>query len=214
MRKEIHPEYVDCTIVCTCGNTIQTRSTKPEIHTEICSACHPFFSGKQKMMDTAGRVERFQKRYGNWKEKAAEQKQKNIEKNKIREGGPPSSEAQTDKDVTAKAGQPVAAAESSGKSAKVDQPEAAAVPSDDTAKVDQPEAAVVPSDNTAKADQPVAEATPSGDTAESDQPVAEAAPSGDTAKVDQPVAEAASSDDVAESDQPAAESSENDSKTD
>ncbi len=138
MRKEIHPEYVDCTIVCTCGNTIQTRSTKPEIHTEICSACHPFFSGKQKMMDTAGRVERFQKRYGNWKEKAAQQKQKNIEKNKEREGG--DSEAQTDKNVTAKADQPASAAKSSGKSAKADQPAAAAEPSEDTAKVDQPAA--------------------------------------------------------------------------
>ncbi len=81
MKKEIHPEYVDCMVVCTCGNTFQTRSVKPELHTEICSMCHPFFSGKQKMMDTAGRVERFQKRYGNWREKAAQNKQK-IAKNK------------------------------------------------------------------------------------------------------------------------------------
>ena len=200
MRKEIHPEYVDCTIVCTCGNTIQTRSTKAEMHTEICSACHPFFSGKQKMMDTAGRVERFQKRYGNWKEKAAQQKQKNIEKNKGREGAVP--HAQTDKDITAKA-QP--AAESSGKPAKADRPVAEAAPSDDTAKVDQPVAEAAPSDDTVKVDQPVTEAAPpSDDTAKVDQPVAETAPSDDTAKADQPVAEATPSDDTAQADQPAA----------
>lgn len=83
MKKEIHPEYVDCMVVCTCGNTFQTRSVKPELHTEICSMCHPFFTGKQKMIDTAGRVERFQKRYGNWREKAAQNKQKTAEKKTV-----------------------------------------------------------------------------------------------------------------------------------
>lgn len=76
MKKDIHPEYVDCKVVCTCGNNFQTRSVKSEMHTEICSSCHPFYSGKQKLMDSAGRVERFQKRYGNWKEKAAQRKAK------------------------------------------------------------------------------------------------------------------------------------------
>lgn len=82
MKNGIHPDYVDCMVVCTCGNTFKTRSTKQELHTEICSACHPFFSGKQRIVDSAGRVERFQKRYGNWKEKAAEQSKKIAEKNK------------------------------------------------------------------------------------------------------------------------------------
>jgi large subunit ribosomal protein L31 len=63
MKTKIHPEYMDCTVVCACGNTFQTRSTKKEIHVEICSACHPFFTGKQKFVDSAGRVEKFQKRY-------------------------------------------------------------------------------------------------------------------------------------------------------
>ncbi len=63
MKAEIHPNYVDCEIRCACGNVIKTRSTKPEIRVEICSNCHPFFTGKQKFVDTEGRVERFRKKY-------------------------------------------------------------------------------------------------------------------------------------------------------
>ena len=62
MKRGIHPDYVETSVTCSCGNTFQTRSTKPELHVEICSNCHPFFTGKQKLMDTAGRVERFQKK--------------------------------------------------------------------------------------------------------------------------------------------------------
>ncbi len=64
MKKEIHPEYLDARIVCACGNIIETRSTVAEIHVEICSSCHPFFTGKQKLVDTAGRVEKFRAKYG------------------------------------------------------------------------------------------------------------------------------------------------------
>lgn len=64
MKDKIHPNYVEAVVRCACGNTFRTRSTKPEINLEICSACHPFFTGKQKLVDTAGRVERFQKKYG------------------------------------------------------------------------------------------------------------------------------------------------------
>ncbi len=63
MKKGIHPKYEATTITCVCGNTIETRSTAKKIDTEICSNCHPFFTGKQKLVDTAGRVERFKKRY-------------------------------------------------------------------------------------------------------------------------------------------------------
>ena len=63
MKKKIHPEYVDCTIACACGNTVQTKATKKNIHVEICSQCHPYYTGKQKLVDSAGRVERFQNRY-------------------------------------------------------------------------------------------------------------------------------------------------------
>jgi large subunit ribosomal protein L31 len=64
MKKGIHPQFVDSVIKCACGNEIHTRSTKKEISVEICSKCHPFFTGKQKLIDSAGRVERFQKKYG------------------------------------------------------------------------------------------------------------------------------------------------------
>jgi large subunit ribosomal protein L31 len=64
MKKDIHPNYDACTVICACGNTFQTRSTKKEIRVEICSQCHPFFTGKQKFIDSAGRVEKFRKKYG------------------------------------------------------------------------------------------------------------------------------------------------------
>ncbi len=64
MKKGIHPEYNLTKITCVCGNVIETRSTVPNIQVEICSACHPFYTGKQKLVDTAGRIDRFNKRYG------------------------------------------------------------------------------------------------------------------------------------------------------
>ena len=63
MKNGIHPKYVDCEISCLCGNVIKTRSTRTKLSVEICSACHPFFTGQQKIVDTAGRVERFRRRY-------------------------------------------------------------------------------------------------------------------------------------------------------
>lgn len=65
MAKEgIHPNYVDSTITCACGNVIKTKSTKGDMKVEICSKCHPFYTGKQKLVDTGGRVDRFNKRFG------------------------------------------------------------------------------------------------------------------------------------------------------
>ncbi len=64
MKPDIHPEYNDIVIKCACGATIETRSTKDVGHVDICSNCHPFYTGKQKLVDTAGRVERFRKKYG------------------------------------------------------------------------------------------------------------------------------------------------------
>src|SRR5262245_23268953 len=63
MKSGIHPKYHMVTVTCACGETFQTRSTNPELRLEICSKCHPFFTGKQKLIDSAGRVERFEKRY-------------------------------------------------------------------------------------------------------------------------------------------------------
>jgi large subunit ribosomal protein L31 len=64
MKEGIHPKYHKVTVTCACGNKFETGSTKSEIRLELCSACHPFFTGKQKLVDTAGRIERFQRRYG------------------------------------------------------------------------------------------------------------------------------------------------------
>jgi len=64
MKEGIHPKYQEVTITCSCGNEIKTRSTGGDLKMEICSNCHPFYSGKQKLIDTAGRVERFRKKYG------------------------------------------------------------------------------------------------------------------------------------------------------
>ena len=62
MKTELHPDYVEAQVRCTCGNHFTTRSTKPELNVEICSNCHPFYTGRQKLVDTGGRVERFQRR--------------------------------------------------------------------------------------------------------------------------------------------------------
>ena len=64
MKQGIHPKYDQVTVRCACGNTWQTRSTSKDIHTDICSVCHPYFTGRQKLVDTAGRVERFRQKWG------------------------------------------------------------------------------------------------------------------------------------------------------
>jgi large subunit ribosomal protein L31 len=64
MKTDLHPPYDTATVKCSCGNTFLTRSTKSELHVELCNECHPFYTGKQKLVDTGGRVERFERRYG------------------------------------------------------------------------------------------------------------------------------------------------------
>ena len=86
MKEGIHPNYVDCTVVCACGNTFQTHSTKASIRLEICSNCHPYFTGRQKFVDTAGRVERFQKRFA---KTAGETVKKKAEMPKMAKGQKP-----------------------------------------------------------------------------------------------------------------------------
>ena len=63
MKKEIHPKYVAAKVICACGNVMELESTKEAIHVDICSSCHPFFTGKQKLIDTAGRIDKFKKKY-------------------------------------------------------------------------------------------------------------------------------------------------------
>lgn len=64
MKTDIHPVYGEAVVTCSCGNTFTTQSTKATLHTELCNECHPFYTGKQKLVDTGGRVERFERRYG------------------------------------------------------------------------------------------------------------------------------------------------------
>jgi large subunit ribosomal protein L31 len=64
MKSDIHPNYVDCTVTCGCGNSFQTRATVKQLRIEVCNLCHPFYSGKQKFVDAAGRVDKFLKKYG------------------------------------------------------------------------------------------------------------------------------------------------------
>ncbi len=80
MKKDIHPQYGPAVIQCACGNVIETRSTKERIQVEICSACHPFFTGKQKLIDTAGRIDRFKKKFGDKVNIVSQKKQKKAEK--------------------------------------------------------------------------------------------------------------------------------------
>ena len=82
MKKGIHPKYVETTVVCGCGNTFKTRSTKEKLVVEVCSACHPFYTGKQKFVDTAGRVEKFTSKYDWHDKKAAEVLKAGEEKKK------------------------------------------------------------------------------------------------------------------------------------
>jgi large subunit ribosomal protein L31 len=82
MKEKIHPKYVECTVTCGCGETFKTRSTKQQIRVEICSKCPPFYTGKQKFVDTAGRVEKFQKKFAWTDDKAknsAGKKEKSAE---------------------------------------------------------------------------------------------------------------------------------------
>jgi large subunit ribosomal protein L31 len=69
MKAGIHPQYVESTVVCSCGNTFKTRSTSADLRVELCSECHPFYTGKQKLVDTGGRIDRFERRYGKRKQK-------------------------------------------------------------------------------------------------------------------------------------------------
>ncbi|MCC6109923.1 MAG: 50S ribosomal protein L31 [Denitrobacterium sp.] len=71
MKQGIHPEYVDCVVTCTCGNTFHTRSTKPELKIDLCNECHPFYTGQQKLIDTGGRVQRFTNKFGAAREQVA-----------------------------------------------------------------------------------------------------------------------------------------------
>ncbi|MBL7071197.1 MAG: 50S ribosomal protein L31 [Candidatus Omnitrophica bacterium] len=91
MKKGIHPKYKETMITCACGEVIQTRATKQNMKIDICSKCHPFFTGKQKLVDSAGRVDRFKKKYGKTQQMKDAKKSAQVQKGK--EGETPEAEA-------------------------------------------------------------------------------------------------------------------------
>jgi large subunit ribosomal protein L31 len=119
MREGIHPDYKKSKILCACGTEIQTRSTAGDFHVEICSQCHPFFTGKQKIMDTAGRIERFKNRYAATPEKAAPAKKAEAPKVEAKKAEAPKENraAKRAKTVKKKAPEAAAAAEKAGEPA-------------------------------------------------------------------------------------------------
>lgn len=81
MKKDLHPKYVECKVVCACGNSFETRATVPKMHLDICSACHPFYTGKQKLVDTAGRVEQYLRKFEKSQKLQEQAVQKSEKKN-------------------------------------------------------------------------------------------------------------------------------------
>ena len=106
MKKKIHPKYEQAVITCACGNTIETRSTKGNTHIDICSQCHPFFTGKQKFVDSDGRIEKFKKKYRQVKKQAVEEK--SVEEAPV----------QAEESAAAEEGAPQAQAEGAGEPAE------------------------------------------------------------------------------------------------
>lgn len=98
MKKNLHPEYKTCTVTCACGNTFETRSTQEKMHLDICSQCHPFYTGKQKLVDTAGRVEQYLRKF----EKTKQIREDKEKKQSVKSGG---KQQAAEKEQPAEAGQ-------------------------------------------------------------------------------------------------------------
>ena len=137
MKQGIHPEYVDCTVKCTCGNTFVTRSTKSELKIDICNACHPFFTGTQKLIDTGGRVQRFADKFGSASAAVAEREAAELEAKKKAER-------------EAKAAEKAARAAEYAKKAEAAAAKAAAeAPAEEAAEAVEAEVAEAPAEETA-----------------------------------------------------------------
>lgn len=122
MKKDIHPDYMECTVRCSCGNEFTTRSTKPELRIDICNVCHPFYSGTQKLIDTGGRVQRFADRFGSATETvAAREAAKKAER----------AAKVAEQEAAKKAAREAKAAEKAARKAKFEEEAAKAAPADD-----------------------------------------------------------------------------------
>jgi len=131
MKQDIHPEYKIATVHCSCGNTFQTRSTRSELRVEICSNCHPFYTGKQKLIDAGGRVERFQRRY-------AKQQEESTARGAERERSKPEAPRSTPAARPAPEAAPVAEAALREPDAALSEPDAA-LPAPDAGQAPEPE---------------------------------------------------------------------------
>ena len=127
MKAKIHPKYEECTVKCGCGNTFETCATQGEINVEICSACHPFYTGKQKLVDTAGRVEKFQRRYATASYHAPSEPEAEVAAPEVEAVTPAPEVAAPEADVA------TPAPEAAAPEAEVKKPDAEA-PSDDAAE--------------------------------------------------------------------------------
>jgi len=153
MREAIHPDYVESTVHCSCGNKFVTRSTKPELHIELCNKCHPFYTGQQKFVDTGGRVQRFSDKFGGaaetvMKKEAAEREARQ--------------KAHEDSVIAAKAARDAKEAVAAEKARKA----ALRAPKAEAAPAEEPAAEVVEETVEAPADEPVADEAPAEESAE------------------------------------------------
>lgn len=143
MKQGIHPEYVDCTVKCTCGNTFVTRSTKSELKIDICNACHPFFTGTQKLIDTGGRVQRFADKFGSASAAVAERE---AAKKAAKAAAAAELEAKKKAEREAKAAEKAARAAEYAKKAEA---AAAEAPAEEAAEAVEAEVAEAPAEETA-----------------------------------------------------------------
>ena len=118
MKKGIHPKYYDCTVRCSCGNTFETRATKPDLKIELCNACHPFYTGQQKFVDTGGRVQRFTDKFGSAASSVAQREaDKRAAKQAVAEAAEAAARAAREEKVAAKAAKTAQYAEKAAKRA-------------------------------------------------------------------------------------------------
>jgi large subunit ribosomal protein L31 len=189
MKKGLHPDYVECTVHCSCGNTFTTRATKPQLRVELCNECHPFYTGQQKFVDTGGRVQRFADKFGSASAAVAEREAvKREERLKAAAAAEAAAKAAREEKAAAKAAKAAKYAERSAKTVEkvVDEvvAEDAGATSAEPAEAAEP-ADTKPAEATEPAE-PVADAAPAEATPTDTEPAADAAPA------DAPGADAAS----------------------
>ena len=146
MKQGIHPDYVECTVRCSCGNTFVTRSTKSELKIDICNACHPFYTGTQKLIDTGGRVQRFADKFGSAKELVAERE---AAKKAANAAAPAESADAKKAEPEATAAEKAKRAEEYAKKAEADAAKAEAAAAEAEAEVAEETAAEAPAEENA-----------------------------------------------------------------